>query len=162
MTRKYPALRLVSASVAAVLSLAVCQTATTAQADEAPLRIVLEQFTNAWNRGDARAAAATFTAGGVLIAGEGTRLSGRPDIERYLATLPTGRQFTSTVTSVRFLTSNVAILESEGGFLLPGETAVAPERMGIQSIVLVRDGATWQVALAQRTRILPPAKPTGR
>jgi uncharacterized protein (TIGR02246 family) len=148
---------------AAVLVLATNETTPVAQVDEAPVRMVIEQFANAWNRGDAENAAATFTTTGVLIAGDGSQTRGRHEIQQYLTqllgTLSKGTKFVAPVTGVRFLTADVALAQSEGGFLLPGETAVAPERHGVHSMVAVRDGATWRVALAQRTRIQAYGKP---
>ncbi len=134
-------------------------------ADDVAVRAVVTHMTDAWNRRDMRGAAGAFAADGILISGNGIQNTGREDVERYLgevaAALPTGTQFTATVTSVRFLERDVALVLSQGGFLMPGDTAVTTERQGLQSIVFVRAGDTWRAVLYQRTRIIPP-RPAAR
>jgi uncharacterized protein (TIGR02246 family) len=129
-------------------------------ADDAALRALMAQMVEAWDRGDSAGLAAAFTEDGELVAGDGTLTSGRREIERYFAGLltkqPKGTMFVAPVTSVRLLTTDVALVSSGGGFLLPGDTEVSPERRGIQFLVAVRDGGTWRAALFQRTRIPPP------
>jgi uncharacterized protein (TIGR02246 family) len=136
------------------------------EADETALRALMAQMVEAWNRRDSRSLAGTFTADGELVAGDGTQMTGRGEIERYfaglLAKLPQGTRFTAAVTSVRLIGPDAALLSSSGGFLMPGDTEVTPERRGLQSLVAVRDGGAWRAALFQRTRIPPPpaAAPT--
>jgi uncharacterized protein (TIGR02246 family) len=129
-------------------------------ADDAALRALMAQMVEAWDRGDSAGLAAAFTEDGELVAGDGTLTSGRPEIERYFAglltRLPKGTAFAAPITSVRLLTSDVALVSSGGGFLMPGDTEVTSERRGIQFLVAVRDGAAWRAALFQRTRIPPP------
>jgi uncharacterized protein (TIGR02246 family) len=135
-------------------------------ADEAALRALMAQMVEAWDRGDSAGLAAAFTDDGELVAGDGTVTSGRGEIERYFAglltRLPKGTTFAAPVTSVRLVARDVALVSSGGGFLMPGDTEVTPERRGIQFLVAVRDGGAWRATLFQRTRILPPpsASPT--
>lgn len=148
------------------LSTSVAQSHGGAQpADDAAVRVVVAQISDAWNRRDMRGAAAAFTADGTLISGNGTTKTGREAVERYLgevaAALPNGTRFSATVTSVRFLERDVALVLSKGGFLMPGDTTVTTERLGLQSIIFVRANGAWRAALYQRTRILPP-NPTPR
>lgn len=160
------------AGMALVLGLAsvdpggAAQASSVPAADESALRALLAQMVEAWNRGDSAGLAAAFTADGELVAGDGTLTSGRQEIERYfaglLARLPKGTRFTAPITGVRLVARDAALVSSGGGFLLPGETEVGPERRGLQFLVAVRDGGAWRAALFQRTRIPPPppASPT--
>jgi uncharacterized protein (TIGR02246 family) len=129
-------------------------------ADEAALRALMAEMIDAWDRGDSTGLAAAFTEDGDLVAGDGTLTSGRREIDRYFAALltrmPRGTTFAAPVTSVRLVASNVALVSSGGGFLMPGDKEVTPERRGIQFLVAVRDGGAWRAALFQRTRIPPP------
>jgi uncharacterized protein (TIGR02246 family) len=131
------------------------------ETDDAALRALWAQMTDAWNRGDSIAIAAMFTESGDLIAGDGKRTVGRAEIARYfaglLAALPKETRFIATVTSIRLLLPGVAIVSSSGGFLLPGDTEVTPERSGVQSLVAVQEGGAWHAALLQRTRLLRSA-----
>jgi len=135
-------------------------------ADEAGLRALMAQMVEAWDRADSAGLAAAFTEDGELVAGDGTLTSGRREIESYFAglltRLPKGTRFTAPVSSVRLVAAQVALVSSSGGFLMPGDTEVTPERRGIQFLVAVREGGAWRAALFQRTRILPPppASPT--
>ena len=134
------------------------------QSKEAPVRELLTQMIDAWNHSDPARIAAAFTSDGHLIAGDCTHVSKPAEIEHYfghlLTKLPNGTTFTSTVINVQFPTPDIGILMSDGGFLYPGETTVAPERQGILSIVATRDrdGAAWHAVLVQRTRRIPPKK----
>jgi uncharacterized protein (TIGR02246 family) len=126
--------------------------------DEAAIRALAAQMTEAWNRGDPRGFAAAFVEDGELISGDGTRAAGRREIERYTAHLLTKpSRFSSEVIDVRFIDRDVALLMSDGGFLSQGETVIAPEKRGIQSFVVRRDAGQWRVVLLQRTRLRPPA-----
>jgi uncharacterized protein (TIGR02246 family) len=129
--------------------------------NETAVRAVVTGMTDAWNTGDAAGIAARFTDTGILIAGDGTQSTGRAEIERYFAQLatklPAGTRFTSAVTSLRFVQPDMAVLVSEGGFLRPEDTTVTPDRHGLQSFVVVRDGGAWRAALVQRTRSLRAA-----
>lgn len=130
--------------------------------DEASIRALAARMTEAWNRGDASGFAAAFADDGELISGDGTRFVGRQAIERYTARLlmkPT--QFSASVIGVRFIARDVALWTADGGFLLPGETVIAPGQRGIQSLVARRDAGSWRAVLLQRTRIPAPAQTGG-
>jgi uncharacterized protein (TIGR02246 family) len=128
---------------------------------EAPVRALLNEMFAAYNRGDVTGASAGFAPDGDLIAGDGTLVSTRAAIERFLSDLhtklPKGTQFVTMVTNVRFAGPDVAVLTTEGGWRFPEETAVSDKNRGIQSAVAVRQKGTWRVVLFQRTRKLPAA-----
>jgi uncharacterized protein (TIGR02246 family) len=64
-----------------------------------------------------------------------------------------GTRVTATVIRVRCLNSTVGVVHTTGGILMPDETAVPPERRGIQTWVVTRHGARWLVSAYQNTRI---------
>jgi uncharacterized protein (TIGR02246 family) len=131
------------------------------QADEASVRLLITQASNAWNRGDVDSLAAVWAQDGELVAGDGSYHNGRPEIAKYLTHLLTGfwkgSRFVASVTSVRFPRPDVALAHLDGGFVLPGETELAPERRAAVSIIAIRDKATWQFALYHSTRLRPPS-----
>jgi uncharacterized protein (TIGR02246 family) len=131
------------------------------EAAEAPVRALLHEIFAAYNRGDVSGASAGFAPDGEMIAGDGTLVSSRAAIERFLsdlqARLPKGTQFVATVTNVRFAGPDVAVLTTEGGWRFPDETAVAAKNRGIQSVVAMRQSGMWRVVLFQRTRTIPAA-----
>ena len=134
------------------------------ETDEAAVRALAARLVEAWNGADSRALADVFAEDGDLIAGDGKHTSGRAAIEGYFAhlleTMPKGTRFQLTVTNVRPVAPGVVLLNSSGGFLMPGDEDVTPERRGIQIVVAVRAAGAWRTALFQRTRIPPPPPAT--
>jgi uncharacterized protein (TIGR02246 family) len=135
------------------------------QADEASVRLLVTQSSDAWKRGDVDSLAAVWAHDGELVAGDGSYHNGRPAIAKYLAQLLTGfwkgSRFVASVTSLRFPLPDVALMHLDAGFLLPDETELAPERRASVSIVAVRDGATWRLSLYHSTRLRPPSNSPG-
>jgi uncharacterized protein (TIGR02246 family) len=129
----------------------------------APIRALLAQVADAYNRGDASGFSASFTSNGDLITGAGDHLINAAEIESYISQLiakqPKGTKFIPTATNVRFVRPDIAVLTFDGGWLYPGETAISTKSQGIHSIVAVRDKGVWRVVLFQRTRIDPSLNP---
>jgi uncharacterized protein (TIGR02246 family) len=134
--------------------------------DEAAIRALAARMTEAWNREDSRDFAALFVEDGELISGDGTHKTGRREIERYTADLllrgakanrPT--LFSSEVVGVRFIDRDVALLTLDGGFVRKGESTIAPDQQGIQSLLAKRVAGQWRAVLLQRTRLAPPSRP---
>lgn len=134
--------------------------------DEAAIRALAARMTDAWNRGDASAFAATFVEDGELISGDGTHKVSRPEIERYTADLllrgskanrPT--LFRAQVIGVRFIDRDVALLVLDGGFMRKGESNIAPDQHGIQSLLAKRVAGDWRAVLLQRTRVATASRP---
>jgi len=112
--------------------------------DEATLRRVPEHTTEAWAKHDASAFANVFTEDAkVVIAG--TYLRGRDKIRAYMSVGFAGPIKGTTVVSdpvsVEYLDRDTGLIITEGGVLLPGETAVSAERAIRGTWVLsVKDG----------------------
>jgi uncharacterized protein (TIGR02246 family) len=133
--------------------------------DEASVRLLITQASDAWNSGDVDRLTAVWTLDGELVAGDGSHHNGRREIAKYLTHLLMGfwkgSRFAASVTGLRFLRPDVALVHLDGGFQLPGETQLAPERRAAISIVAVRDGGTWRFALYHSTRLRPPSPSPG-
>jgi uncharacterized protein (TIGR02246 family) len=121
----------------------------TATADDIVLYRVLERTGEAWGRGDGEAFAAAFSpTTNVVIAGN--YLVGRDAVRAFITAAFAGpmrgtRVVIDPVYLKRFA-PDVALVVTEGGVLVPGETEVAPER-GIRGTWLLGqvDGE-WLVA----------------
>jgi uncharacterized protein (TIGR02246 family) len=146
-------------AVAPVAASSTAITGKTARAGCVPgaLLTVPQRVVAAWARNDALAFASVWAPGGDLVVGEGTRLVGRAAITAYMrrgyAGPMKGTRVTATVIRVRCLNSTVGVVHTTGGILMPDETAVPPERRGIQTWVVTRHGARWLVSAYQNTRI---------
>lgn len=135
---------------------AVSSRATTPEAArDVPQRVVA-----AWAHNDAAAFASVWTRRGDLIVGDGTHLVGRKAIKAYMTTgfagPLKGARATATVKRARLLSPTVAVVQTTGGILMPGETKVSAERLGIQTWVVTKQGRRWLISTYQNTRITQP------
>jgi uncharacterized protein (TIGR02246 family) len=127
------------------------------------IRALHDAMVEAYNHGDATGAASGFASGGALVTGDATRYVTPPEIERYLSRLlsklPQGTRFLATITDVRMIGPDIAVLASEGGWLYPGENEISDKNRGIQTLVAIREKGKWRTLLFQRTR-KPVSAPT--
>lgn len=129
-----------------------------AENDETGLRAIPETIVQGWNSGKGNIVASVYADDGTLVAGHGVVTRGRSAIARYHDELfsgpNAGTRLIVKVSSVRFLSDDVALVQTEGGILWPGESELAPRNRGIQSFVVKKNAGAWQVVLFQNTRIL--------
>jgi uncharacterized protein (TIGR02246 family) len=155
-------LGLISLLVLAATVHTISSTAFGVSQDEASVRAIPQKITEAWNNGKEDGIAGVYAHDGTLVAGHGVVLQGRAQIARYhdeiFATAFKATRLTVKITSVRFLDQDVAIMQTEGGILWPGETELAPGNRGIQSFIVVKQDGAWQIVLFQNTRVLPVAQ----
>lgn len=139
------------------MSLQALQQPTTTAADEAAVRALYQQMRDAWNVGSGEAFAAPFAEDGDLIGFDGTHLKGRKEIapfhQRLFDTYLKGTRLVGQVTSVRFLSPDVALMHAIGGTVMRGKSSPSPERDSIQTLVATKRGGEWRLAAFQNTRI---------
>jgi uncharacterized protein (TIGR02246 family) len=131
----------------------------TAAADEVAIRALYQQMMDAWNKGSDEAYAAPFAEDGDLIGFDGTHFKGRQEIapfhQRLFETHLKGTRLVGQVTSVRFLSLDVALMHAVGGTVMRGKSGPSPERDSIQTLVATKRGGEWLLAAFQNTRIRP-------
>jgi len=120
----------------------------TATTEDFDLRRALERTSDAWAVSDADAFAAVFTATtNVVIAG--TYHLGRDAVRSYIAVAFAGPVRGTRVVIdpvyVKKLRPDLALVVTEGGVLLPGESGVEPQRAIRGTWLLAQTGAEWQV-----------------
>jgi len=127
--------------------------------DEAAVRALYQQMMDAWNVGSGEAFAAPFAEDGDLIAFDGTHFKGRQEIapfhQRLFDTHVKGTRLVGRVTSVRFLSPDVALMHAIGGTVMRGKSSPSPERDSIQTLVATKRGGEWRLAAFQNTRVRP-------
>jgi uncharacterized protein (TIGR02246 family) len=127
--------------------------------DAAAVRALYEQLMNAWNQGSGEAFAAGFGEDGDLIAFDGTHFKGRSEIVPFhqglFDTHLKGTRLVGTVTDVRFLSPDVALMHAVGGTIMRGKSTPAPERDSAQTLVAIRKRDEWRLAAFQNTRLRP-------
>ncbi|MEU5903163.1 SgcJ/EcaC family oxidoreductase [Micromonospora sp. NPDC047527] len=122
--------------------------------DQAAIAAVPGRIVQAWAAHDADAFADVFTADGTMIL-PGLFQRGRDDIRDFMAKgfagPYKGTQVTGQPFDIRVLSTDVALLLTDGGVLGPGETEVPTERAIRASWLLVRTDDGWRLAAYQNS-----------
>ena len=121
-------------------------TMTQPAADVAALHELFDSVTDAWNRADARAFGAAFSADADYITFIGTHYHGRAKIvdahdalwRRYLR----GSRLVGVISDIRFVTPDVAVLTGVGRVRRHRFSGSKPDKA--QTYVAVRDEHGWQ------------------
>jgi uncharacterized protein (TIGR02246 family) len=129
--------------------------------DEATIRSLYFQMIDGWNKGSGDVFAAAFAEDGDLVGFDGTHLKGRQEIASFHQQLfdmfLKDSRLVGKVRSVRFVTSDVAVMHAVGGTLMAGQSDIDPERNSIHTLVVVKSssggGNEWRLAAFQNTRL---------
>jgi uncharacterized protein (TIGR02246 family) len=128
---------------------------------EGAIKALYQQLLDGWNRRSATEMASLFTENGSVVGFDGSQMNGRAEIEATLAPIfadhPTAA-YVGIVREVRALAPAVALLRADSGLIPPGTRDINPATNSIQSVVAVKEGETWRIALFQNT----PAQFHGR
>jgi uncharacterized protein (TIGR02246 family) len=135
-----------------------------AAADEAAIRALYQQVIDGWNAGSGDAFAAPFEEDADQVGFDGTHFKGRKEIASFHQHLfdmfLKGSRLVGKVRSVRFVTSDVAVMHAVGGTVMAGQTDLDPERNSVQTLVAVkRKNGKWRLAAFQNTRAAYIARP---
>ncbi|GHH69432.1 hypothetical protein GCM10018781_27930 [Kitasatospora indigofera] len=127
--------------------------------DEAAIEAVLAAGYRAWAAGDAEAMVADYTEDATAIM-TGSLRDGRDVIRRSMALGFEGPLKGSSTwnkrLSLRFLGEDGAIVVSESGILLPGETEVPDPRKVNATWVLEKRDGRWMVAAYHNSPVAAP------
>jgi uncharacterized protein (TIGR02246 family) len=134
----------------------------TATIDEQALHVLYEQLIDAWNKGNGQAYGSVFTEDASYVDVTGTNTQGSQAIgtshQHMFQTFLKGSQLVATITSIRFLRPDVALLHVRGETRLAGQAELAPDRGTIETAIAVKEQGKWLFAALQNTRIMqmPP------
>lgn len=131
---------------------------TTRAADEAELHDLFDHLLDAWARGDGQTYGSLFTNEADYIAFDGSNRRGTQAIaaehQQLFDTWLKGTRLVGTVESIRFLTSDVAVLRTTGGTIFPGQGDERGRRPSIQTLVAVKRAGTWRFEAFHNTRVV--------
>jgi uncharacterized protein (TIGR02246 family) len=126
--------------------------------DEQALHSLYQQLIDAWNSGDGQAYGAVFTEDASYVDVTGTNTQGRQAIsashQHMFQTFLKGSQLVATITSIRFLRPDVALLHVRGETRLAGQVEPAPDRATIETAIAVKEQGKWLFAALQNTHIM--------
>lgn len=127
--------------------------------DEIAIRALSGQMQEAWARADADAYVAPFTEDADYVVFDGTHLRGRQEIadaHRPLwNSILKGSMLVYVSSSIRFLSSDVALIHSKGAVLKRHQKAPSRRSLSVQTMVAVRQDGAWRIAAFQNTRYRP-------
>lgn len=126
-------------------------------ADEAAIREVMASGADAFNRGDAPAAAAVYASDADLVNVRGDHLKGSAAIEQGLARAFATRYKDARMKrgeiSIRFLRPDVALAYVTNEITVGERSSEVHREVGLR--VFVKDGGAWRIAALHNTP-LPP------
>jgi uncharacterized protein (TIGR02246 family) len=146
-------MQLVIVAVVGVLILDVAPASAQQAADEAAIRARLAGYAEARTKRDAAAEALAYTVDGDFRSSAGPFVSGRPAIEKQLTVTNPTYQFELTVTKLRFLTPQVAVVDAD---VRTGVNGRLNPLLG--TYILVKQGSDWLISAA-RISTTPPPRP---
>ena len=127
-----------------------------ANTDENEIRQVLNEMTQAWARGDAKAYGARYQAGGTFTNVFGTFHVGREEFDvrhdEVFRGIFEGTRVTMDIRKLRFLRGDVAVLDLDVGLFgapirPPGVAVGADDALrACLLMVLVKEGGRWEIA----------------
>ena len=115
-------------------------------ADESAIRDLFAQNAAAINQRNPAAAAATYTPDGDIWVANGPHVTGVAELREHFerAHPSPDEELEIRVDSIRFLSADVALVESSSTSTLPtGATA------GLATLILVRNDSGWKIAVAR-------------
>jgi uncharacterized protein (TIGR02246 family) len=129
--------------------------------DEEAIRKLVRDMTDGFNRHDARAATAMYTADADLVTVRGERFRGAAELERGLASIFETRARSATLTTqaltIRFIRPDVALVHvtNELGGLVATDGQHVPAHEELSVRVFVKEGGAWRVAAFHNTIVRP-------
>ena len=125
-------------------------------------RELYRQLLQAWDKRNARDFALLFAPDGSIVGFDGTPVFGQAEIGAHLTQILTHHQtarYVSIVREVRSLADGVTILSAVAGMVPPDKDDINPDVNAVQTMVAVKTGGAWKVALFQNTPAALHGKP---
>jgi uncharacterized protein (TIGR02246 family) len=127
---------------------------TTTFSDQDKVSNLYKELLNQWNEKQGQGMANLFADDGSMVGFDGSQVNTAKEIEAHLtpifAQYPTGR-FIHIIREVRALTADTALVRANVGMVPRGYADINPAVNAVQTMVAVKKGGEWKVALFQNT-----------
>ena len=124
--------------------------------DEAAVRAVIANLSEAWTRGDAKLWGEQFAEDADFTVWTGTYVKGREAItrghEEIFKTIYKGTKLRLSVRSIRFLRDDVAAAHADGSVVKQEEEFPATPQV-VPLLILTKEKGRWRIAVFQNTRV---------
>jgi uncharacterized protein (TIGR02246 family) len=123
-------------------------------AAEREARELYRQLLEAWDKRNARDFALLFAPDGNIVGFDGTQVFGQAEVGAHLSEIFSHHQtarYVSIVREVRSLGEGATILSAVAGMVPPDKDEINPDVNAVQTVVAVKKGGAWKVALFQNT-----------
>jgi uncharacterized protein (TIGR02246 family) len=130
-------------------------------ADETPgsdwdraTRELYARLIETWDTRNARDFALLFASDGIVVGFDGSEVNGQLEVGAHLTEIFSHHQaprYVSIIRGVRLLANDVTLLRANTGLVPNGKDDIDPALNAVQSLVAVRKGGAWKVALFQNT-----------
>lgn len=122
--------------------------------DEVEVDALYHHLLRAWDQRQAKDFAALFVEAGHVVGFDGSVMDSRAAIEAELTQIfgdhPTP-PFIAKVRKTSFSAPGTALLSAVAGMVPPGRSELEPKLNAVQTLVAVKEGGQWRIALFQNT-----------
>lgn len=121
---------------------------------QATVVALYEALLKAWNDRDAEAFAAQFVDDGRVVGFDGSQMNGRREIASALKPIFAGHPtaaYVAKTQEVAAISSDVVVLRAIAGMIPPNQNGVKADVNAIQSLVALKQGTGYLIALFQNT-----------
>ena len=129
---------------------------------EGAARELYGKLIQAWNKRNARDFALLFASNGSIVGYDGSQVDGQLDVGAHISEIFSHHQtacYVTIVREVRPVSSDVVVVRANAGMVPPGKDELNPDRNAVQSMVAVRKGGKWEIALFQNTPAVYDGRP---
>lgn len=117
-------------------------------------RDLYSELLRAWDKRNARDYALLFASEATLIGFDGSQVNGQLEIGAHVSEVFSHHQtprYIGIVREVRVIAPDVTLLRANSGLIPPDKKDIDPALNAVQSLVAVKKGGAWKIALFQNT-----------
>ena len=117
-------------------------------------RELYARLVEAWDKRNARDFALLFVSDGVVVGFDGSQVNGQLEVGAHLTEIFSHHQtprYVSIIREVKLVAADVTLLRANAGLVPTGKDDIEPALNGVQSMVAVKKGGAWKIALFQNT-----------